>query len=350
MSKIKVLFSTANDSKVLYPHLYGPNGTSEGRHSQESNDYLTDAVFQYLKNDDQFEVYECPWMVHMYEDSPSKKEDLSGYGFSLRKEVKGTPNLFSVDEAIQRIQAKEFDYVVMDSRTVNPWWNQRGLSPFFDNTVKILQTVLSCYPAEKILFFDGEDQLTVMGGLVGRVTYFKRELQFDHPLVHPIGYCFPEWKFRDASPEEKTKDMATVIPGDKSTYLFTDENSYYEDYRTSRFGLTWKKLGWDCFRHHEILFSSCVPVFPDIKDCHPLTMTHYPKELCAEILDCGVVLDGYYKHQQYHDLYCFNNVRVDFSKISREYYADLLGRLKDHALKHLTSKKMVEYILSKTNR
>jgi hypothetical protein len=347
MAKIKVLFSVANDSKAMYPHLYGPNGSLDAKNSPESNDYLTDAVFQYMKSSEQFEVYECPWMVHMYKDSPSKKEELTGFGFALRKDLTQTPNILNVEETLRRISDREFDYIVMDSRTVNPWWNSRGLSPFFDDTMKIINQVLRYYTADKILFCDGEDQVTVLTQLVGRVCYFKRELTFDHPMIHPIGYCFPEWKFRDCLLEQKTKDMATVIPGDKSTYVFTDEDAYYGDYRSSRFAMTWKKLGWDCFRHHEILFSSCVPVFPDIEDCPRQTLTHYPKDICIEVMRSGVVVPRYRKWQQYHDLYCFLDVSVDFSKISKDQYSDILGRLKEHSLKHLTSRKMTEYILSR---
>jgi hypothetical protein len=47
MVKPKVLFSVANDSKVLYPDLYGSSGSLEQSNSPESNDYLTDAIFQY---------------------------------------------------------------------------------------------------------------------------------------------------------------------------------------------------------------------------------------------------------------------------------------------------------------
>jgi hypothetical protein len=350
MAKIKVLFSIANDSKVFYPELYGENGSSDGRNSPESNDYLTDAVFQYMKSSEDFDVYECPWMVHMYKDSPAKKEELSGFGFAIRKDLQQTPNILEISDAIDRIENQEFDYVVMDSRTVNPWWHSRGLSPYFHNTMKILDAVLKNYPANKILFFDGEDQTSVLGGLVGKVSYFKRELVHIHPDIHPIGYCFPEWKFRDCCPEDKTKDMATVVPGDKSTYIFTDEDAYYGDYQTSRFAMTWKKLGWDCFRHHEILFSSCVPIFPDIEDCPPLTLTHYPKEICLEVMNSGVVIPSYRKWQQYHDLYCFLDVAVDFSKMSRHQYADILHRLKEHSLKYLTSGKMVEYILNRAGK
>jgi len=271
MSKTKILFIVANDSKVLFPELYGNT-------MQESNDYLTDAIFEYLKNINEFEIYECPWMAHMYANSSVKKEQLTGYGFAIRKTIKSSPNILTVDDALHRINNKEFDYIISDSRSWSPWWKSRGLSPFQPECVKLLDKAMEVYPRNNIIFFDGEDQTNVHECLVGKVTYFKRELTFDHPLINPIGYCFPENKFRWCSPEAKTKLVATVIPGDKTTYNFTEEDAYYNDYCFSLYGFTWKKLGWDCFRHHELLFSSCIPIFPDIDECPRQTLTRFPKE------------------------------------------------------------------------
>jgi hypothetical protein len=346
---MKILFLVSNDSKALYPNLYGAGGSSSASNSQESNDYLTDAIFQYCKTNTEIDVYECPWMVHMYKNSPSKKEELSGYGFALRKDLEQSPNILDINEAISRIQSKYFDYIITDSRSTNPWWQDRGLSPFRDEIVRAIGVAFEIYPSNRIIFFDGEDQTGVFGNILENVTYFKRELQFDHSRVHPIGYCFPEHKFKNCEADQKQKDIATIIPGDKSTYLFEEEEPYYEDYRISRYGYTWKKLGWDCFRHHELLFSSCVPIFPDIRECPTQTLTRFPKHICEEVLNSGLLVEGT-KYQQYHDLYCFTNLKLDVEKISKDHYADILGRLKEHALKYLTSKSVFEYIMSITDR
>ena len=346
MAKTKILFIVANDSKVLFPELYGADGSSPARGLQESNDYLTDAIFQYLKTNDEFEVYECPWMAHMYANSPVKKEQLSGCGFALRKTIESSHNVLTVDDAIHLISDKEFDYVITDSRTWSSWWQSRGLSPFQSNAVRLLNKAMEVYPRNNIIFFDGEDQTSVHESLVGKVTYFKRELTFDNPLVNPIGYCFPESKFRWCPHEAKTKLVATVIPGDKTTYKFTEEDAYYDDYRVSFYGFTWKKLGWDCFRHHELLFSSCVPIFPDIAECPRQTLTRFPKDICQEVLNTGILTSAR-KFQQFQDLYCFVDLRLDATKISKMHYADLQGRLKEHAMKYLSSKSVAEYVFSR---
>lgn len=78
--------------------------------------------------------------------------------------------------------------------------------------------------------------------------------------------------------------MASIIPGNLSTYTFTDEKSYYEDYATSVFGQTCKKGGWDCMRHYEILANGCIPWFEGLNDCPENTMTHFPKKLVKEAM------------------------------------------------------------------
>lgn len=96
--------------------------------------------------------------------------------------------------------------------------------------------------------------------------------------IYPISFSIPESKIVDSVPE-KRKTFAHIVPNDPSTYIFTDEASYYNDYQSSVFGLTCKKAGWDCMRHYEILANGCIPFFTDLETCPPETLTHFPKEL-----------------------------------------------------------------------
>jgi len=98
---------------------------------------------------------------------------------------------------------------------------------------------------------------------------------------YPAWFAFPRSKIRRAP--AKTKDIASVIPGDRSTYVFRDEEAYLGDYAASRFGWTWKKAGWDCMRHLEILGTGCVPLFKGIEACPPASMVAYPKQLFGDI-------------------------------------------------------------------
>ena len=102
-----------------------------------------------------------------------------------------------------------------------------------------------------------------------------------HPLLHPIGFSIPEAKIVGELPA-KTQVLATVIPGDPSTYVFDREADYGADYQRSLFGMTMKKAGWDCLRHLEILANGCIPYFRDFDACPPDTLTHLPKDLIRE--------------------------------------------------------------------
>jgi FkbM family methyltransferase len=101
--------------------------------------------------------------------------------------------------------------------------------------------------------------------------------------VYPISFSIPECKVRTEVPE-KTQRMATLVPGDTSTYVFNDETSYYEGYARSVFGRTHRKGGWDCMRHYEILANGCIPWFDGLDECPSRTMTHFPKALVKEAM------------------------------------------------------------------
>lgn len=83
----------------------------------------------------------------------------------------------------------------------------------------------------------------------------------------------------------KTKNYAHVVPGDPKTYIFGTEAAYAADYQSSVFGYTWKKGGWDCLRHYEILANGCIPWFRDLASCPADTLTHFPKDLVREAME-----------------------------------------------------------------
>ena len=330
---IKILFATAVGNAKSY-------------------DYLTDGIFHGLKTrGDKFDVYECFAMKHLYKNYPSD----DGPALFGRKNLDGHPNELSVDVCLQMIRDKFFDVIVFDWRTSNEFWNNHGHCPYFKETVLIRDSVFSAYPKEKIVFLDSSDDNVgkyemFTQPFVGKSTYFKRELYIDDPYFHPIDIPFAAEK---GSPlvlsDCKEKFLARVIPEKKETYVFKDESSYYGDYAKSYFGATWKKIGWGCYRHSEIVFSSCVPVFPDIKECPRRTLTFFPKQMFEEVLDCGILNQGTFRIQKYWDLYAYENFAINESNVDVSWYDDILTRIYHHAHKHLTTTAMSDYVLSKLN-
>ena len=115
-------------------------------------------------------------------------------------------------------------------------------------------------------------------------------------VMHPITFSIAS-KHVQETVQPKGKVMSTVVPGDWSTYAYLPRNEhtpqqlaqlerdYYVDMQRSFFGLTWKKAGWDCLRHVELLASGCLPLFTDIADAPRGVLALYPKRVLKLLLD-----------------------------------------------------------------
>ena len=152
--------------------------------------------------------------------------------------------------------------------------------------------------------------------------------------IYPITFSIPEEKIVKERPI-KRKLLSSLIPGDLRTYIYNTEEDYYNEYKQSFFAKTTKKSGWDCMRHYEIIANGCIPYFPDLHKCPPQTMALLPKELLQE---------GNKLYQKLHR-------RLDCDMNDEEYakYEALQTKLVTYMRNHLTTRKMAEYILRKTN-
>jgi hypothetical protein len=138
------------------------------------------------------------------------------------------------------------------------------------------------YEKSNIIIIDGEDNNIIDGRFYDKGIYYKRELIYEiSQILRPINFCIPKELIINKVPN-KLKDYAHIIPGDFSTYIYDNQESYYEDYQQSYYGVTFKKGGWDCLRHYEILMNGCIPFFPDLEQCPENTMTLFPKELVRQ--------------------------------------------------------------------
>lgn len=143
--------------------------------------------------------------------------------------------------------------------------------------------------------------------------------------IFPIGFSIPECKIVK-SPHIKTKLFADIIPGNKNTYIYNDEESYYNDYQSSIFGKTKCKAGWDCLRHYEILANGAIPFFENLENCPKNTMVHFPKKIILDIMDF------------------FNQ-----NKLTNEMIFYYTNELLAYTREYLTTKKMAAYILKSVN-
>jgi hypothetical protein len=195
------------------------------------------------------------------------------------------------DDITSKIKSNFFDYIVYGSI-----WRCSDY----------IEKILKYYPPHKIIAVDGEDETNIHSTSKLGIRYFKRELAFDIANVNPISFAFPTTKINHSN--SKITDFSYITPLNRQTYIYDNEQDYYNDYSKSRFGVTLKKAGWDCMRHYEILGNDCIPFFINIENCPKNTMVSFPKLLCSEInnligkMSNKDIYDKYYIKFQNHFL------------------------------------------------
>jgi hypothetical protein len=254
-------------------------------------DYLADGLLHGLRALLGHDVVDFPKAEFLYESyPPDRRGELYGHGFSLYGLLPDIP----VDRAraLTRALHGEFDLIVFSDI-----WSSFGrfaeLAPGIHDT--------------SLAVLDGADRpepypyggpwwrKRAWWGLPRahtRAEYFKRELTpltgwFRSYLLLPpalasrlpsirrmreISFSFPAEKVLSEPPLEKTRLLASHVVdpevaaqlGVATTYAFDDEADYYADLRSSRFGITVKRAGWDCLRHYEQAANGCVPCFRDL--------------------------------------------------------------------------------------
>lgn len=132
--------------------------------------------------------------------------------------------------------------------------------------------------------------------------------------IFPFSFYIPDECIVNEIPE-KTRLLASIIPGDMSTYIFKNkEKEYNEMYKKSRFAITKKKGGWDCLRHYEILMNGCIPIFENLNNCPKHTLTTYPKHLNDEAYD---LYNNWIENEEYINKY--NELCLKFLEHTRQY-------------------------------
>ena len=260
-----------------------------------------------------------------------------GNGFTLGASVDN----IEIDrtDIMKKIESKYFDYIIYGvvNHTGNPHLTQ-------------LNRILSIYDKSQIVFLDGADDVYSAHYLYGHGLYFKRERYVDDSNTLPISFGFPKEKIRPIS-EKKTHFIAPLIPGVRSTYTYTNEQSYYDMYNSSLYALTWKKTGWDCMRHYEILGSGCMPLFVDLHHCPSTIMTPYPKELVKQGSKLPIIKLSYDSEQifQYTDQVInnvdFSSLQLDASSVNVEAYTELLHKMHHYTKQYLTTENVAKAVL-----
>jgi len=308
-----------------------------------TNDFLSDALFHGLSCMNNIELVDANELWYMYDDI--NKHELTnrfhGRGFTYyaslpKKQIDRT----SIEKKIEDMY---FDLIIYGN---------------INRCRDFEKTVFDKYPSDKIVILDGEDSSDVNENYIMSGVFFKREftneLKSKYPFINPIHFAYPHDKMPLGS-VDKNKLVAQIIPGVMETFTFNNEEDYFMDYRESMFGFTWKKSGWDCLRHYEILCNGCMPLFLDIEKCPDNICTTIPKS----------ILIRYYKESGLYDLFDMGGeikyddrntmiVNRDLTLINNfiltednyGHYADYVNTLMVYCKNNLTTIKLAEYVLS----
>jgi hypothetical protein len=153
-------------------------------------------------------------------------------------------------------------------------------------------------------------------------------------MIHPITFSIAKEKITTKIPL-KTKLVSNLIPGQIQTYIYNNEEDYYNEYKQSLFAITTRKAGWDCMRHYEILANGCIPYFPNLEQCPINTMALLPKSLLYE----ANTLYEKHKDKQLEQLTINDMIECN----------NLIHLLLEYTRNHLTTSKLATYVLEKSN-
>ena len=274
------------------------------------NDFINDATFYGLKEIYGNSVVDSTKIVTLYKEYQSQIP---------RRNLWGGMTLFwlidndDVDRSNieENIKNKYYDIIIYGAiKRCKDYYN----------------LVTQHYPDNKIICIDGNDE-SELDDLYLKHLYFKRELHIEHPNLRTMSCSIPGCKITTRF-LDKTQEYGTVIPGVPETYVFMDEQEYYDDYNKSYYGVTTKKAvtgWWESMRTLEILANRCIPFFPELENCPSNILTHLPKTLLIEGRDLAYNFD----EQKY---FC------------------ILDELFEYTKKHLTTKAMAQYIIDEINK
>ena len=349
--------------KVLYfPLIY-----QEKIHSDQVGDYQCDTLFHGLRSILGDQIIDAYRMWHVYEDADPEKlkntwgKGFSSYGILPNIEIPRDEHGY-YDDLVSRIENRYFNFIICPIH--------HTLNGRYDDVNHALMSLLRTYEPHRIILVDGWDKFDLSRHVAKKVPYFK--MQFadeDADVATPISFSIPKEKIRE--PSEKSFDFAPLVPAymhfddpHQKSYIYEDEDSYYQDYQKSYFAYVCKKAredderaGWVTMRHFEILANGCVPFFTDVEKCPKNALFNYPKELCVRAKKLKGVYPGTKEpYNPQEDTFIGTSKQIlpgedrgyiDFDEFDLNEYNSLRDEFIEYTRLHLTTESMAKYFFDK---
>ncbi len=311
------------------------------------NDFMHDSLLIGLRNKFENNVVDYPGAWYMYPEERKKRiqnstKKIWGNLFTLYDSLKNY-DFIDREDILAKIKKKYFDLIIYGS--------MRGKNIFLEEAVQ---------SRSKIIFVDTSDDGFIDQSKIKKGLYFKRELYNLEKNVYPINFAIPAKKVMKSINMNPKNILSPLIPGKMKTYIYKNENDYYKMYQNSIFSLTYRKNGWDCLRHYEILANGSIPMFIKLNDCPENTLTNLPKEKLIEFFNMYKRILGFYNpfyiyKKKFWDLEKFTNFikhiykrmpsSIDLIKENSE-INQLRNYLLDFTKKNLTSEELANYLIN----
>jgi len=315
------------------------------------NDFMQDIVLHGLREIFGDSVIDYPGVWYMYRDEVKKRNydisNLWGKGFTLYNLLSNYDQIDRTDIE-KKIKINHFDFIIFGSI--------HKPRIFFNEAIN---------SKSKIIFVDGNDHPFIDEKITRKGVYFKRELISDDiKNVYPINFAIPKEKIVHTINPKPLNVLAPLTPGKYATYVYENEQDYYQSYQNSIFALTYKKTGWDTLRHYEILMNGCIPLFLNIEKCPDKILTKLPKKLLFDIFNqYSWILKQYFPTSIYKMkflsiekflLYFLNLFKKKHTGISlindHPEILDIKKQMINYAKENLTTKKIARDIISNTTK
>ena len=314
------------------------------------NDFLHDTLLIGLRNNFGNNVVDYPGAWYMYPKERKKRindstKKIWGNLFTLYDSLQNY-DLIDRDDIKKKIEKNFFNLIIFGS--------SRGKNLFLEEAIK---------SKSKIIFIDTSDDGYIDVSKINKGLYFKRELYSTEKNVYPIHFAIPKKKIVSSINLSPKNILSPLIPGKMETYIYKKENEYYEMYQNSLFSLTYKKNGWDCLRHYEILANGSIPLFIKLEDCPNQTLTSLPKKKLLKFYNLYNKILSYYNplkiyKKRFMDLNKFyyygknffkKEPSVDFFIKNNQEINQVRSYLLEYAKNNLTSEKLAEYVINTSN-
>ena len=315
------------------------------------NDFMHDIVLHGLRELYGDSVIDYPGVWYMYGDEVKKRNydinNLWGKGFTLYNLLSNYQQIDRTDIE-KKIKTNYFDFIIFGS-IHKPQF-------FFNDAIN---------SKSKIIFIDGDDHPFIKEQITDKGVYFKRELISNNVTnVYPINFAIPKEKIIHTVNLKPLNVLAPLIPGKISSYIYKNEQDYYQSYQNSIFALTYKKIGWDSLRHYEILMNGCIPLFLNIDKCPERILTNLPKKLLFDIFNqYSWILNQFFPTSVYKMkflsiekffLYFYNLFKKKHTSMSLiNSYPEIIEikkKMIDYTKKNLTTEKIANNMISDTIR